>query len=546
MASVDAEKAIQIEVARPASLRPAETATDASQLESAAPIRTAASEIPYTVFSPAKKKAICAAATFSALVSPLATNIYFPSLTIIADDLNVTVELVNITVTTYMILQGVAPTFWGTFADVCGRRPVYLTTILVFVLANLVLALQHSYAGLLIVRMLQSAGSSATIAIGTGTIADVTVQSERGTYMGMFSGTLMIAIAIAPIFGGVLTQAPYGWRSMFFFLFAASTLLLLLLFVLMPETGRDIVGNGSIPARGWNRTLIQILADRKKKDSTKSRPTKSRFGNPLRCLQLIMEKDVGIVLLANGLVYTSFYCVTVGFSSQMKVVHGLNTLQIGLCFLPYGLGCAIGSMVGGKFLDREFSRYAARAGYKDARTVRNDIEFPIERARLQIIWYNIALVAGDCIAFGWTFRENISIAVSLVLLFFNGFGCTNLFNNVSVLLMDLYPQESASITASNNFVRCLMGAAGSAVIDKVINAVGMGWAYVIVAVMALLATPLLLAEFFWGHGWRRARHEKLLRLKEKQEQTDNKREELKRDNATEEPGTVESDGISAP
>ncbi|KAK9361125.1 major facilitator superfamily domain-containing protein [Lipomyces starkeyi] len=156
--------------------------TEIKNLETTVPVPTA-SEAPYTVFSISRKRAICAAATCSAMFSPLATNIYFPSITAIASDLHVSVEMINITVTTYMILQGIAPTFWGSFADVLGRRPVYLATITVFMLANLGLALQDSYASLLVLRMCQSAGSSATVAIGAGTIADVALPAERGSYI---------------------------------------------------------------------------------------------------------------------------------------------------------------------------------------------------------------------------------------------------------------------------------------------------------------------------------------------------------------------------
>ncbi|KAK9322811.1 major facilitator superfamily domain-containing protein [Lipomyces orientalis] len=484
-------------------------------IEAAAPVQTAASDVPYTVFSPSRKRAICAAATCSALFSPLATNIYFPSITDIASDLHVSVEMINITVTTYMILQGIAPTFWGSFADVFGRRPVYLATITVFVLANLGLALQDSYAGLLVLRMCQSAGSSATVAIGAGTIADVAAPAERASYMGLFSAGVMVAPAVAPVFGGALSETSYGWRASFWFLFAAGSALLTILFVWMPETGRNIVGNGSIPARGINMSLLDMFSRQQKKNvgpvsAATSRPR--RAANPLHCLVIISQKDVGIVLLANGLIYTAFYCITVGFSSQMAAVYNLTTLKVGLCFLPYGAGCSMGSIVVGRLLDYEFRKFARKSGYGDGRSVRQNTDFPFERARMSSVWYLVAVVAADTLVFGWTFRADISIAVPLVLLFINGFAITGFFTFEQVLLVDLYPQESASVTAANNLVRCLLGAAGSAIVDRVINAIGMGWTYTIVTAMILLSIPLLIAELLCGQKWRRARFDKLHKL----------------------------------
>ncbi|KAK7206582.1 putative MFS transporter, partial [Myxozyma melibiosi] len=484
---------------------------------------TASSAVPYSVFSKSMKRALCATATCSALFSPLATSIYFPSITTIANDLHVSVERINLTVTTYMIFQGLAPSFWGSLADALGRRPVYILTFLVFVAANLGLALQGSYAGLLVLRMIQSTGSSATVAIGAGTIGDIVVPSERGSYMGIFSGGVMVAPAIAPVLGGLLSESNDSWKAQFWFLFAAGAVLVSVLFLWLPETGRMIVGNGSIPATGWNQSLLQKLSRRKQKKQQQQQQQhqqqeecgeiaqkgkrKKRMGNPLRCLIIIMEKDIAVVLLGHALVYTGYYCITVAFSSQLKTIYGLSSLKIGLCFLPYGVGSSIGSIASGRLLDQEFKRFAAKAGYgaDGGRSVRQNPDFPIERARLRIAFPMILTSAALTVVYGWTFRKSISYAAPLTLLFFNGLSIVGFFTCVQVLLVDLYPQESASVTASNNLVRCLMGAAGSALVDIVVGKIGMGWTFMIVAGMDLLAIPILLWEYVKGGDWRRER-----------------------------------------
>jgi MFS family permease len=45
-------------------------------------------------------------------------------------------------------------------ADMVGRRPVYLLVLTVYFGANLGLSLQRTYAGLLVLRMIQSIGAS--------------------------------------------------------------------------------------------------------------------------------------------------------------------------------------------------------------------------------------------------------------------------------------------------------------------------------------------------------------------------------------------------
>lgn len=69
-----------------------------------------------------------------------------------------------------MIFQAISPSFWSALADTRGRRPVYLCTLLVYVVACIGLAVTSSYISLLLLRMLQAFGASSVIAIGAGTI----------------------------------------------------------------------------------------------------------------------------------------------------------------------------------------------------------------------------------------------------------------------------------------------------------------------------------------------------------------------------------------
>lgn len=173
-----------------------------------------ADEPPYSVFSKTAKRAVIFMATISAFFSPLSANIYFPALNQLAESLHVTTESINLTLTTYMIFQGLAPTFVGDFADSVGRRPAYLLSFVVYVGACIGCALVPNFAGLLVLRMVQSSGSSGTMSLASGVVADVSVSSERGSYMGWAMSGAMIAPAIGPIIGGLLSQY-LGWRAIF-------------------------------------------------------------------------------------------------------------------------------------------------------------------------------------------------------------------------------------------------------------------------------------------------------------------------------------------
>ena len=159
----------------------------------------------------------------------------------------------------------------------------------------------------------------------------------------------MVAPALAPVIGGILTQF-LGWKWLFWFLTILAGIYLIPLLVKFPETGRNVVGNGSIPPQRWNMPLLNYAKSRKvKNNSVLSRTVsreeieavqadlaskrKLRWPNPLKTVYIVLEKDVGLLLLYNSLVFTAFYDVTASLPSQFAEIYGFNELQIG--FVPY-------------------------------------------------------------------------------------------------------------------------------------------------------------------------------------------------------------------
>jgi hypothetical protein len=133
-------------------------------------------------FSKNEKRRLVYLVSLAAIFSPLSSNIYFPAMNSIAEvqlhrfldvltnkniqDLHTTTELISLTITIYMLMQGLAPSLWGPLADSYGRRPILILTLIVYILANLGLGLSKSFATLMTFRGFQAIGSASTIAIG--------------------------------------------------------------------------------------------------------------------------------------------------------------------------------------------------------------------------------------------------------------------------------------------------------------------------------------------------------------------------------------------
>ena len=187
-----------------------------------------------SVFSPKMKMFIVLMTVFATFFSPFSSFVYLPAITPIAKDYHRSLGEINLTVTVYQVMQAIAPLFFGDLSDQIGRRPVYILTFIIYLGANIGLALQHNYVALMVLRAMQSTGSSATVAIGSAVMADVTTSAERGGYITAVQASVQFAPALAPVLGGILTQY-LGWRSTFWFLTIAAGVFLVIYVPFCPE-----------------------------------------------------------------------------------------------------------------------------------------------------------------------------------------------------------------------------------------------------------------------------------------------------------------------
>jgi MFS family permease len=160
-------------------------------------------------------------------------------------------------------------------------------------------------------------------------------------------------------------------------------------------------------------------------------------------------------------------------------------------------------------MDWNFRRHAKIVGLEISRGRQQNLRgFPLERARVEVIVPYHFLTIICIILFGWITTLNTSIAGPLILLFCLGFSITAAFNVSNAFLIDLYRESPATATAAVNLTRCLVSAAGVALIVPLINAVGRGWAFSIIGFLEILLTPLLYVLVRYGPKWREEKFQK--------------------------------------
>ncbi|OHW91787.1 major facilitator superfamily protein [Colletotrichum incanum] len=303
---------------------------------------------PYSILTNREKRWISCVASFGAMFSTLSSYIYFPALVPMARDLDVSVALVNLTVTSYLIVAGIAPAFIGDLADQHGRRPAYILMFSLVVASNVGLALQTSYPALLVLRMVQSAGSSGSYGAAYGIVADITTVSERGSYVGSMLVFTNAAPSFGPVIAGALAQK-LGWRSIFWFLVILTSLYLFVVLALLPETQRSLVGNGSRQAKGIHKSLFDhFTRDRRTRNEDQSYlvghiERKYHIPNPFKCIRMLFPAGNLTVILAGSITYAVKMTLQTSLAAQCIKVYELNYLEAGLVYLPSGIGGAIAS-----------------------------------------------------------------------------------------------------------------------------------------------------------------------------------------------------------
>jgi MFS family permease len=350
--------------------------------------------------------------------------------------------------------------------------------------------------------------------LSSAVVSDIATRQQRGSYIGLAALGSSVGPALGPLIGGLLNQF-LGWRWIFWFLAIYGAVMLLTYLLFMPETGRNIVGNGSIPPQSWNRPAIAFLRSRKVASTeTENAPfvksTKKRPGI-LASIPIIFEKQSFLILFFGGLQYAGYLIIITGLPQQLASTYKFNSVQVGLCYIPIGFGPLIIRPFIGRLMDFNFRRLARKSGVEIVNNDRQvDIDkLPIERARLQISLFFVYLSAASIIPYGWIMTlSHPPLPAVLVLLFIMGLCTSASFQPISALVIDINPDKAAASSAAFNLVRCLLGAGGAALVNLMLNSLGRGWTSTMIALIWIAFSVCWWASIMFGPRWRREKREK--------------------------------------
>ncbi|KAI8391282.1 major facilitator superfamily domain-containing protein [Radiomyces spectabilis] len=414
-----------------------------------------AKDDPYD-FSRARKAMIIMTVSLCGISGPLSSMIYMPGLLSVAADLHTSLAAVNGTVSAFVVFMGIAPLFWASLSDHYGRKRMYLISIVLNIVASVICANSRNIAMLIVFRAVQACGSSAGQSLGAGVIADTIHVADRGKAYGFFYIGPLIGPVIGPTIGGALCQY-LGWRSTFYFLAILGGVLLVMVAFLLPETLRIKDSTSSQQPHVRTSTLHML---------------RRAFG-PMAS----MCKDPTVI---NPTITDTF-----------QSLYGYDESQVGLCYLAFGIGLMVGSVVSGQHADYVVRRLREKT---------KDCVQP--EMRLRASTPSFILIPAGYLIYGWTTEKGIGVYAPLIGLFVYALGQMWAFTPTSVYLVDSKPGRSASAVAINNCVRSVAAAIATLFSSQALHAAGPGILYTIIAAINVANIALIVLVMVFGQRWR--------------------------------------------
>ncbi|WP_027238166.1 multidrug effflux MFS transporter [Leisingera caerulea] len=248
-------------------------------------------------------------------LSALGMNLHLPSLAGMSEYYAVDYRVMQLSVALYLAGNAVVQIFVGPISDQMGRRPVILTSIVLFLLATLGCICAPTAEIFLMFRVAQTA-VAATMVLSRAAVRDLYDTNEAASMIGYVTMGMAIVPMIGPAIGGFLDQW-MGWKANFWMLFLVGAATLMITFTDFGET-----------AHKSGKTLMAQFREYP---------------------ELLRSPRFWGYSLSSGLASGAFFAYLGGAPFVGTEVYGLNTAELGVYFSAPAVGYFAGNFISGRY-----------------------------------------------------------------------------------------------------------------------------------------------------------------------------------------------------
>ncbi len=153
---------------------------------------------------------IVSAAGFLAFLDSSIVNIAFPAIR--ADFASTSLESISWVLNAYNLVFAAALVPAGRLADRTGRRPLFISGVIVFVVASAACAIAPNAGTLIGARVFQALGAAALVPAAQALYLPLFSREERPKAIALFGAVAAASAAAGPTLGGILVdQASWRW-----------------------------------------------------------------------------------------------------------------------------------------------------------------------------------------------------------------------------------------------------------------------------------------------------------------------------------------------
>ncbi|MDQ0147129.1 MDR family MFS transporter [Pseudarthrobacter niigatensis] len=367
--------------------------------------------------------------------------------------------------TAYLITSTVSTPLYGKLSDIFGRRPLYLTAILIFLVGSLYAGSVHSMTELAVARGIQGLGAGGLLALALTIIGDIVSLKDRAKFQGYFMSVFGISSVLGPVVGGAFAGSANilgfdGWRWVFFINIpiGLAALTVVFLFLHLPAKhlkqkidywGAAAITVAIVPlllvaeqGRTWGWTSLNsflcyglgvvgiawfLLAEKRAGDYA------------LIPLRLFHNVTFGLSSLLNFIIGIGMFGAIAMLPMYLQLVKGLTPTEAGLMMITFTVGILFGSITAGRTI-------SASGTFRI---------FPI---------MGTGILTAAALVMGFSLGVDTGLWVPGVIAVFFGVGLGFCMQPLTLAMQTSVPPRDMGVgTSSAAFFRSMGGAVGTAV-----------------------------------------------------------------------------------
>ena len=165
----------------------------------------------------------------------LAMHIFVPALPQAASALRADSQIIQLTITIYILGLALGQLIYGPLSDAIGRRPAVFGGLCIYMLGSVAAYFAPTVEWLIAARLMQSLGGAGGLVLTRAIVSDMARGANATRGLALLNLVLLVAPGFAPIIGAYISEH-LGWNAIFLSLALMAAFTMLCCIRGLPET----------------------------------------------------------------------------------------------------------------------------------------------------------------------------------------------------------------------------------------------------------------------------------------------------------------------